>query len=149
MSNELNKYLIENTTTINKGRINDALEFLLEDGKTSDMAEKYYAEKRNTSLMPPCFKGYDLADKTEIKSATSSLTNSGGYRLTINGLGTKGSADLIIIIYNDLVNKVIAEVTVTPDDIKKVDGTMPTQLNIDKKNFRREFADKTKILASY
>ena len=148
MSNELNKYLIENTTTINKGRINDALEFLLEDGKTSDMAEKYYAEKRNTSLMPPCFKGYDLADKTEIKSATTNFTNTGSV-ITINGLGTKDLADLIIIIYNDLVNKVIAEVTVTPDDIKKVDGTMPTKININKSAFRKQFANKTKILATY
>ena len=148
MSNELNKYLIENTTTINKGRINDALEFLLEDGKTSDMAEKYYAEKRNTSLMPPCFKGYDLADKTEIKSATTAFTKTGS-QITINGLGTKSSADLIIIIYNDLVNKVIAEVTITPNDIKKVDGTMPSQINIQKSAFRKQFADKTKILKTY
>ena len=148
MNNELNKYLIENTTTVNKGRINDALDFLLENGNTGDMAEKYYAEKRNASLMPKNFKGYDLDDKTEIKSATSSWTGT-SYKITINGLTNKYKADLIIIIYNDLANKVIAEVTVTPNDIKKVDGTMPKDLNIAKKDFRTKFADKTKILATY
>ena len=144
MSNELNKYLIENTTTINKGRIKDALDFLLENGNTSEMAEKYYAEKRNAELMPPCFKGYDLSDKTEIKTANS-------YEATINvrGLKNKYLADLIIIIYNDEKNKVIGEITITPDDIKKVDGTMPTNINVGSKDFRRDFADKTKILATY
>ena len=147
MNNELNKYLIENTTTVNKGRINDALDFLLENGNTGDMAEKYYAEKRNTSIMPKNFKGYDLADKTEIKSATTATRDR--WTITINSLAKKDIADLIIIIYNDTYNRVIAEVTITPDDIKKVDGTMPKTLNAASKDFKEKFADKTKILATY
>ena len=58
-------------------------------------------------------------------------------------------ADLIIAIYNDTVNKVIAEVTFTPNDIKKVDGTMPKILNAGSKDFKTKFADKIKILATY
>ena len=121
---------------------------VIEVGDMGYLAELYYAEKRNTTLMTNNFPGYDLADKTEIKSATTNFTNTGSV-ITINGLGTKDLADLIIIIYNDLVNKVIAEVTVTPDDIKKVDGTMPTKININKSAFRKQFANKTKILATY
>tara|TARA_B100000424_G_scaffold204583_1_gene161660 strand:- start:55 stop:498 length:444 start_codon:yes stop_codon:yes gene_type:complete len=147
MNNELGKYLINNINEF-KNDSEETKNKIIKVANIGYLAELYYAEKRNAELMPINFPGYDLDDKTEIKSATTSFTKTGS-QISINGLGTKAPADLIIIIYNDLVNKVIAEVTVTPDDIKKVDGTMPTQLNIDKKNFRREFADKTKILASY
>ena len=147
MNNELGKYLINNINEF-KNDSEETKNKIIKVANIGYLAELYYAEKRNAKLMPINFPGYDLDDKTEIKSATTSFTKTGS-QIAINGLGTKGSADLIIIIYNDLVNKVIAEVTVTPDDIKKVDGTMPTQLNIDKKRFRREFADKTKILKTY
>ena len=147
MSYELKKYLVNNMNRY-KNSSDETKNEVIEVGDMGYLAELYYAEKRNTSLMPNNFPGYDLADKTEIKSATTNFTNTGSV-ININGLGTKDLADLIIIIYNDLVNKVIAEVTVTPDDIKKVDGTMPTKININKSAFRKQFANKTKILATY
>tara|TARA_Y100001937_G_scaffold6136_1_gene8152 strand:+ start:42 stop:485 length:444 start_codon:yes stop_codon:yes gene_type:complete len=147
MSYELKKYLVNNMNRY-KNSSDETKNEVIEVGDMGYLAELYYAEKRNTSLMTNNFPGYDLADKTEIKSATTNFTNTGSV-ITINGLGTKDLADLIIIIYNDLVNKVIAEVTVTPDDIKKVDGTMPTKININKSAFRKQFANKTKILATY
>ena len=147
MSYELKKYLVNNMNRY-KNSSDETKNEVIEVGDMGYLAELYYSEKRNTSLMPNNFPGYDLADKTEIKSATTNFTNTGSV-ININGLGTKDLADLIIIIYNDLVNKVIAEVTVTPDDIKKVDGTMPTKININKSAFRKQFANKTKILATY
>tara|TARA_B100000674_G_C37131074_1_gene597813 strand:+ start:56 stop:499 length:444 start_codon:yes stop_codon:yes gene_type:complete len=147
MSYELKKYLVNNMNRY-KNSSDETKNEVIEVGDMGYLAELYYAEKRNTTLMTNNFPGYDLADKTEIKSATTNFTNTGSV-ITINGLGTKDLADLIIIIYNDLVNKVIAEVTVTPDDIKKVDGTMPTKININKSAFRKQFANKTKILATY
>ena len=147
MSYELKKYLVNNMNRY-KNSSDETKNEVIEVGDMGYLVELYYSEKRNTSLMPNNFPGYDLADKTEIKSATTNFTNTGSV-ININGLGTKDKADLIIIIYNDLVNKVIAEVTVTPDDIKKVDGTMPTKININKSAFRKQFANKTKILATY
>ena len=148
MNNELGKYLVNNINEF-KNDSEETKNKIIKVANIGYLAELYYAEKRNTTIMPINFKGYDLADKTEIKSGTSSITNSGSYKLLICNLKHKDIADLIIIIYNDLVDKVIAEVTLTPDDIKKVDGTMPDYINIQKSAFKKEFADKTKILASY
>ena len=120
---------------------------VIEVGDMGYLAELYYAEKRNTTLMTNNFKGYDLADKTEIKSATT--TASDKWTITINGLSNKETADLIIVIYNDTYNRVIAEVMFTPNEIKKVDGTMPKTLNAASKDFKEKFADKIKILATY
>lgn len=143
MNNELGKYLINNMNRF-KNSSDENKNNLIEFGNIGYIAEIYYAEKRNTTIMSKNFKGYDLADKTEIKTATTS-----DYKITINGLSNKDTANLIIAIYNDTANKVIAEVTFTPDDIKKVDGTMPKTLNAASKDFRTKFADKTKILATY
>ena len=146
MNNELKKYLINNMNRY-KNASDETKNEVLEVGDMGYLAELYYAEKRNTTLMSTNFKGYDLADKTEIKSATTATRDR--WTITINSLAKKDIADLIIIIYNDTYNRVIAEVTITPDDIKKVDGTMPKTLNAASKDFKEKFADKTKILATY
>tara|TARA_Y100001972_G_scaffold87702_1_gene107275 strand:+ start:56 stop:496 length:441 start_codon:yes stop_codon:yes gene_type:complete len=146
MNNELKKYLINNMNRY-KNASDELKNEVLEVGDMGYIAELYYAEKRNTTLMTNNFKGYDLADKTEIKSATT--TASDKWTITINGLSNKETADLIIVIYNDTYNRVIAEVMFTPNEIKKVDGTMPKTLNAASKDFKEKFADKIKILATY
>ena len=146
MNNELKKYLINNMNRY-KNASDELKNEVLEVGDMGYIAELYYAEKRNTTLMTNNFKGYDLADKTEIKSATT--TASDKWTITINGLSNKEPADLIIVIYNDTYNRDIAEVMFTPNEIKKVDGTMPKTLNAASKDFKEKFADKIKILATY
>tara|TARA_Y100001937_G_scaffold88431_1_gene119582 strand:+ start:58 stop:498 length:441 start_codon:yes stop_codon:yes gene_type:complete len=146
MNNELKKYLINNMNRY-KNASDELKNEVLEVGDMGYIAELYYAEKRNTTLMTNNFKGYDLADKTEIKSATT--TASDKWTITINGLSNKETAELIIVIYNDTYNRVIAEVMFTPNEIKKVDGTMPKTLNAASKDFKEKFADKIKILATY
>ena len=146
MNNELKKYLINNMNRY-KNASDELKNEVLEVGDMGYIAELYYAEKRNTTLMTNNFKGYDLADKTEIKSATT--TASDKWTITINGLSNKETAELIIVIYNDTYNRVISEVMFTPNEIKKVDGTMPKTLNAASKDFKEKFADKIKILATY
>ena len=146
MNNELKKYLINNMNRYENSS-DELKNEVLDVGDMGYIAELYYAEKRNTTLMPNNFKGYDLADKTEIKSATTSRSDR--WKITINGLAKKDTADLIIVIYNDTDNKVIAEVMFTPNEIKKADGTMPNTLNAATKDFKEKFADRIKILATY
>jgi len=148
MNYELNKYIINNMNRF-KNASDDFKEELARYADTGNLGELFYAEKRNAELMPTNFKGYDLSDKTEIKTATSGIPEKNKKIININGLKNKDTANLIIILYNDLLNKVIAEITIIPDDIKKVDGNMPESINVGSTDFRKEFADKTKILARY
>ena len=115
------------------------------------MAEDFYANQRKTKKMPTGFKGYDLEDFTEIKTATRSWDRSKDKYATsikIDGLANKDEAKLIIIIYNDTRSRTIEEVRVTPDDIRNADGSMPNYIVISDP-FKANFADKIKILKTY
>ena len=64
------------------------------------MAVDFYANQRKTKKMATCFKGYDLEDFTEIKTATRSWDRSKDKYATsikIDGLANKDEAKLIII----------------------------------------------------
>ena len=115
------------------------------------MAEDFYANQRKTKKMPTGFKGYDLEDFTEIKTATRSYDlkkDKYATSIKIDGLANKDEAKLIIIIYNDTRSRTIEEVRVTPDDIRNADGSMPNYIVISDP-FKANFADKIKILKTY
>ena len=152
MKTELFKYFMENDNSLYVGDFETAYENFAKYPRISEMmAEDFYANQRKTKKMPTGFKGYDLEDFTEIKTATRSWDRSKDKYATsikIDGLANKDEAKLIIIIYNDTRSRTIEEVRVTPDDIRNADGSMPNYIVISDP-FKANFADKIKILKTY
>jgi len=152
MKTELFKYFMENDNNLYVGDFETAYKNFANYPRISEqMAEDFYANQRKTKKMPTGFKGYDLEDFTEIKTATRSYNlenDKYATNIKIDGLANKYEAKLIIIIYNDTRSRTIEEVKVTPDEIKNVDGTMPAKILITD-TFKKEFADKIKILKTY
>ena len=71
------------------------------------MAENYFAILENTERCRSNQKGYDLKNKTEVKSATTTKSSSSenAVRFQINGLKNKGpSHHIMAIIYNDVLS---------------------------------------------
>ena len=152
MKTELFKYFMENDSSLYVGDFETAYKKFANYPRISEMmAEDFYANQRKTKKMPTGFKGYDLEDFTEIKTATRSWDRSKDKYATsikIDGLANKDEAKLIIIIYNDTRSRTIEEVRVTPDDIRNADGSMPNYIVISDP-FKANFADKIKILKTY
>ena len=152
MKTELFKYFMENDSSLYVGDFETAYKNFANYPRISEMmAEDFYANQRKTKKMPTGFKGYDLEDFTEIKTATRSWDRSKDKYATsikIDGLANKDEAKLIIIIYNDTRSRTIEEVRVTPDDIRNADGSMPEYIVISDP-FKANFADKIKILKTY
>ena len=105
MKTELFKYFMENDSSLYVGDFETAYKNYAKYPRISEMmAEDFYANQRKTKKMPTGFKGYDLEDFTEIKTATRSWDRSKDKYATsikIDGLANKDEAKLIIIIYND------------------------------------------------
>ena len=152
MKTELFKYFMENDSTLYVGDFETAYKNYAKYPRISEMmAEDFYANQRKTKKMPTGFKGYDLEDFTEIKTATRSYDlkkDKYATSIKIDGLANKDEAKLIIIIYNDTRSRTIEEVRVTPDDIRNADGSMPNYIVISDP-FKANFADKIKILKTY
>ena len=111
-------------------------------GNYGEITEIYYSLKLGIAQSPKNQKGYDLVDGTEIKQANQP-------QLRINIGETKRVAKRIIMIANDFANKRIIELTVTPDEIKNVDGSMPNKFNLGSKETTDKFGDRIKVLATY
>jgi hypothetical protein len=85
------------------------LKFMAAKGQIDSgrMAENYFAILENTEC---CEKknqrGYDLKNKTEVKSATTSISGLNAVAFKIQGLTSKAASHHIMaIIYNDVLKK--------------------------------------------
>jgi len=151
MQTQKNEKLIEYLVSSNphlfpgdKRTVVNTLLAVASPGMVGELVEKHVANKRGTYKLKAGTKGMDLADGTETKFATRS-----GRGIKVGGLKHKGEAKRIVMIIDDVdQNGEIFELTVTPDEIRNVDGTMPQHLNINKETMEK-FADRKIVLASF
>ena len=84
------------------------LKFMSDEGQIDSgrMAENYFAMLENTECCKKNQRGYDLKNKTEVKSATTSINGLNGVSFSLAGLKSKAASHHIMaIIYNDVLKK--------------------------------------------